>query len=74
MTGNKEFYDWKAHSMVLQPGDRVLVRNPSQRGGPEKLRSDCEEQMHITEKRKADSLVYRMRPEGGRGKQESTTP
>ena len=42
-------------------------------GGPGKLRSDWEEQIHIIDKRKADSPVYRVRPEGGRGKQESTT-
>ena len=51
-TRSKEFYDWKAHSTVLQRGDRVLDRNLSERGGPGKLRSDWEEQKHIIENEK----------------------
>ena len=68
-TRSKEFYDRKAHSTIPQPGDRVLVRNLSERGGPGKLRSHWEEQIYITEKRIADSPVYRVRTEVGRGKQ-----
>ena len=68
-TRSKEIYDRKAHSTVPQPGDRVLVWNLSERGGPGKLRSHWEEQVYIIEKRIADSPVYRVRPEVGLGKQ-----
>lgn len=68
-TRSKEFYDRKAHSMVPQPSDHVLVRNLSERGGLGKLHSHWEEQIYIIEKRIADSPVYRARPEVGRGKQ-----
>lgn len=61
---NKSYYDQKARGVVLKPGDRVLVRNMGERGGPGKLRSYWEKKIYVVKEQISDNPVYVIHPEG----------
>ena len=65
-TRAKQRYDRFVRSSILLHGDRVLVRNLSEWGGPGKQCSHWEDQIHIVVSRKGeDSPVYEVKPEAG---------
>jgi len=64
----KRIYDKRVRSLALQVGDRVLVRNLTPRGRPEKLRAFWEDEIRVVIARKGEgSPVYDVRPGSGQG-------
>ncbi len=65
----KAQYDRKMRGVVLKAGDRVLVRNLGERGGPGKLRSYWEKAVYVVKEQVSDNPVYVIYPENNnRGK------
>ena len=62
---NKSAYNKRAGAAVLEEGDRVLVRNLREKGGPGKLRSFWENVVYKVVERRGDGPVYVVEPEKG---------
>jgi hypothetical protein len=62
---NEKKYNRRARSAILCEGDRVLIRNVRERGGPGKLRSFWEQKVYQVCERKENSPVYVVEPERG---------
>ena len=64
----KQQYDKKVRHTELCEGDRVLVRNMTERGGPGKLRPYWEQEIYVVTHKRKDMPVYEVEPESGNGR------
>ena len=61
-------YDKRVRHTTLYEGDRALVRNLSDRGGPGNLRPYWEQEIYVVTQKRKDMPVYEVRPENGGGR------
>lgn len=72
---SKRLYDTKMRYSTLLPGDRVLVRNLTPRGGPGKLRNQWEDVVHtVVRQVSKDIPVYDLKPERDKGRSRTLHP
>lgn len=62
---NKCSYDQKIHGNAIEVGDKVLLRNLSERGGTGKLRSHWEDTVYIVTKKAENIPVFDIKPVDG---------
>ena len=62
---NKKLYDKKIHGVEIGIGDKVLLRNHSEKGGTGKLRTYWENKVYIVTGVNPDIPVYSVKPEFG---------
>ena len=59
-------YDQKIHGNDIEVGDRVLLRNLSERGGTGKLRSHWEDTVYVVTKKAENIPVFDIKPLNGK--------
>ena len=64
----KRQYDKKVRHAALCGGDRLLVRNMTERGGPGKLHSYWKREIYVVIKKRKDMSVYEVKSESGDGR------
>ena len=73
-TKGKHQFDKKARAILLKPGDRVLVRNLRETGGPGKIRAYWEKDIYIVRMQKGTNVpVYEVARESGSGNNAGTS-
>uniref|UniRef100_A0A3B3IPZ1 Gypsy retrotransposon integrase-like protein 1 n=1 Tax=Oryzias latipes TaxID=8090 RepID=A0A3B3IPZ1_ORYLA len=66
---SKKYYDTKVTSSALQPGERVLIKNLTPRGGSGKLRDYWEDAIHTVVRQMGPDLpIYEVKPERSKGR------